>query len=96
MVETVLISPREAAILQRDWVNLGRLPIWVVTWSPKEMPGSACARPQFADLDNDRLRVSSACLVADSVEAIRALLPKGLHQTPRFADDAPAVVEVWL
>lgn len=35
-------------------------------------------------------------ILADSLEALRNLLPPGLTNIGRYADDLPNIIEVWL
>lgn len=82
-------------------IEEGLLPIWTVYWSPIDMPDKAVARPMFigrpdGDATKSTMLVSRACLVADTVEAVRALLPPNLFRMPRATDDEPQIVESWL
>lgn len=36
------------------------------------------------------------CALAWSIEEARALVPDGLNRIPRYPDDDPKIVEVWM
>ena len=42
-----------------------------------------------------RMLVSRACLIADSLDAVRAMLPPDLIKQARVTDDDPTIVETW-
>lgn len=71
-----------------------RLPMWVV-YRPvtREYPGQWCARMHVT------LPVSKPTrfvIVADTLEAVRQLLPGGLTNMCRYPEDVPEIEEVWL
>lgn len=95
------IDQPQAIELHWKAIQEGLLPIWTVYWSPTDMPDKAVARPMFIGrtepgAPESTMLVSRACLVADTVEAVRALLPPDLFRMPRTTEDEPQIVESWL
>jgi hypothetical protein len=74
--------------------TLGALEIWTVYRNPKDYPGQFVARKCFATAPKPT--VTTDMFVADSLDEIHALLPRGLMRIPRYEADDPAIVEVWL
>jgi hypothetical protein len=71
------------------------LSMWVVTKNPSDYPGKFVARLNYITAEG-RFSLAGEPLTADSLDALRAKLPLGLHRLPRWAHDDPVIVEVWL
>jgi hypothetical protein len=71
------------------------LVMWVVTWNASDYRRQAVARPHLV-MPPEPDHVFRAVLIADSLDALRGLLPPGLHKMDRFEDDDPVITEVWL
>lgn len=71
--------------------TLAELEIWTVYRHPRDYPDKYVARKGFVPggATNDMF-------VADSLDEIHALLPRGLVRIPRYEADDPAIVESWL
>jgi len=69
---------------------------WVVYDRPRDFPNKFVARRHYIVRGDPNPRASEEYAVADSLEEIRQRLPPGLYCLPRFADDDPKIVEVWL
>jgi hypothetical protein len=69
------------------------LDIWTIYRYPRDYPDKYVARR--AEITND-ITHTRDMFVADSLEEIRALLPKGLHRIERYPLDDPVIVEVWI
>lgn len=70
--------------------TLEKIALWVVYDHPKDMPEFFVARKWLTD------QPTEVTFKADSLEALRNLLPHGLHRLPRHMNDDPKIVEVWL
>jgi hypothetical protein len=66
------------------------LDVWIVYDSPSDFPGKFIARRFQMNTP------TSDVLSADTLEALRKLLPKGLVRLDRTAHDQPHIVEVWV
>lgn len=66
-----------------------KLSIWVVYDSPADFPGQFVARKWLNDA------ATSEVLQADSLQALRELLPAGLYCLPRSQEDDAVIVESW-
>jgi hypothetical protein len=86
------MSDPDAAAIQRGSHEIGDLLVWTICESPKDYPGRFTARPHSARSSKPLAFV----LVADSLDAIRALLPPGLACLMRNPNDDPVIVETWL
>jgi hypothetical protein len=75
------------------------LPIYVVYFNAKDYPGVYVARRQVCGAFNGVPTVKvdpEICAWSLSLDALRSLLPPGLHRIPPMPGDDPVVVEVWL
>ena len=70
------------------------LSIWTICKNPSDHPGKFTARRH--EVFPGRSSATQHLLVADSLEAIRALLPPGLYLIPREPNDDPVIVESWI
>jgi hypothetical protein len=68
--------------------------IWTVYDHPRDYPDSFVARR--SEVTGGVVRLTTDMFVADTLGELRALLPPGLHCLPRYPDDQPHIVEVWL
>jgi hypothetical protein len=71
-----------------------QLEIWTVYRHPRDYPDKFVARKSLATTPEPTH--TNDMFVADNLDEVRALLPKGLHRLPRVAEDDPVIVEVWL
>jgi hypothetical protein len=66
-------------------------PIWTVYKQPRDYPNSYVARLWHGEKPTDSI------VVAPDLESLRELLAEmNLTPIPRWADDDPCIVEVWL
>lgn len=69
------------------------LELWTVYFDPADFPGLFVARKWLASALGER--ATEEYLKADTLEGVRALLPRGLHMLPRSRGDDPVIVETW-
>jgi hypothetical protein len=69
------------------------LSIWTVYDHPRDYPQHYVARRTEIGVPSV---VTKDMFVADTLDEVRALLPPGLHRLPRYENDDPVIVEVWL
>lgn len=69
------------------------LSIWTITANPSDYPGKFVAR-RFL-IDGRIIAATTDIHIADDLEAVRAMLPKGLINIGR-GDDDPVIVESWI
>lgn len=89
-----ILTITDAEGIHRNGYAQGFLVMWVVTWNPTDYPGQAAARPHCIGRGVEHML--SAVLLADSVDALRAMLPQGLTMMARHPDDDPKIMEIWL
>lgn len=71
-----------------------RLPMWTVyDTTTREYPGKYVAR-MFVTLPG--VKATRFLILHDTLEELRAMLPRGLFWMDRKHEDAPEIVEVWL
>jgi hypothetical protein len=70
------------------------LSIWTIYDSPSDYPGQFVARCFISDAIG--VTPTGVALFAGTLGAVRAMLPPGLHRIPRYEQDDPKIVEVWL
>ncbi|HEV3443734.1 MAG TPA: hypothetical protein VG099_03775 [Gemmataceae bacterium] len=70
------------------------LSLWVITYHPSDFPKKFVLREH---------RVSGTwqffmneCILCDTLDQARRMLPAGLVNIGRYPDDDPVIVEVWL
>lgn len=68
---------------------------WVIYWSPKDYPEQYVARRWEIVRGVPQPVPTNDMFVDDSIVELRKLLPPGFR-LPRFGDDDPCIVEVWL
>jgi hypothetical protein len=71
--------------------TIAALEIWTVYRHPRNYPTQYVARK--ASVPGGE---SNEMFVANTLDEIHALLPRGLVRIPRFEADDPVIVEVWL
>jgi hypothetical protein len=71
------------------------LPIYVVYFNTRDYPNVYVARRQVCSANLVEVD-ADICAWALTLEALRSLLPEGLHRIPPMPGDDPVVVEVWL
>lgn len=69
------------------------LPMWTVTQHPLDYPDGFVARMCRA---LPQPQVTQFAVYGDTLEEVRAGLPPGLFRMPRYDEDEPQIVEVWL
>lgn len=69
--------------------------MWTVTQCPVDMPGVKFAGRCHV-IEAGGSRATDRVVTADTLEAIRALLPPFLHYFPRLPGDDPVIVESWM
>lgn len=70
------------------------LHIWTVYDHPSDYPHSFVARLYVSHDGRDY--VTNQVIEADTLDALRAMLPPGLYRMPRDVRDDPCIVETWL
>lgn len=75
-------------------MGMSALSMWVVYDHPRDMPEQVVARRH--EVRGPLSGPTSDYVTGDTVEAVRGLLPPGLHCMPRTPWDEPQIVEVWL
>lgn len=70
---------------------------YVVYHNPKDYPGKWVVRKWLVcQGEKEPLPDHIPVVVADSKTTALGKIPMGMHCIPRFPDDDPCVVEVWL
>ncbi len=72
------------------------LVIWTVYKHPRDYPDKFVARAHIVGRCKDQSGPTTAVVIADTLDAVRAQLPPGLIRMPRLRDDDPVIVETWL
>lgn len=85
------MDPQRAIALQNHSRELGDLLIWTIYRSPSDFPGKTVVRPHSARRNAPLLHH----MEAESVEALRAMLPPLLYRIGRAPSDDPVIVETW-
>lgn len=75
---------------RRDWVT------YAIYFNPKDFPGQYVVRAFLTTEGPDPIPFVKPAYVGDSLEDARAVIPQGRVHFPRFPQDPPSVVEVWL
>lgn len=70
------------------------LPMWTIYKSPADYPGVFVVRR--CRIMADQIVHDLSCLIADTLDIARAMVPEGLINLGRMPDDDPAIVEVWV
>jgi len=73
--------------------NENALQMWVITENPADYPGRFVAR--LALITSGEVIHTATHHTANSLQAIRALIPQGLIRFDRHPTDPPVVVESW-
>lgn len=76
-------------------MNPRTLSMWTVYERPRDYPEHYVAR-RWENVGGREPVPTTDVFVAASLAEVRALLPPGLHCIPRFPDDQPVIVEIWL
>jgi len=79
--------------MQDDAAARDRWLVWVLTTADLEHPGRLVARAHLANHHGGA--VQPGALVADTLDALRAMLPAGLTRHGRASVDPPDVLELW-
>lgn len=70
------------------------LPMWTIYERPRDYPAGFVVRRSVTDPTG--CYHDAAAQYAPDLASARALVPPGLQLLPRFPDDDPVIVEVWL
>lgn len=70
------------------------LPMWTITENPTDFPGKFVARKWL--IEAGAMAVTDEHHVADTLFAVRDLLPPHLVRLPRDPNDDPVIVESWI
>jgi hypothetical protein len=70
------------------------LTMWTIYEHPKDYPGKWVMRAH--DIAAGSTTPRADCIVADSLDEVRAVLPPGLTRLPPHPDDDPVIHETWL
>jgi hypothetical protein len=70
------------------------LSLWVIYDHPRDFPDAFVARRHTVGADGQKATQDKH--EAQTLDALRALLPPGLVSIGRMAGDDPCIVEVWL
>jgi hypothetical protein len=68
---------------------------WVIYDHPSDHPDGYVLRAAFIGKDHT-VTVDSVAWFAKKIEVLRMIVPPGLHCMPRFENDDPAILEVWI
>jgi hypothetical protein len=71
------------------------LNIWTLYERPRDYPNQCVAR-RFQVLQGGDTLVTNDMFVANTIEELRRLIPRGLFRLPRDPRDDKAIVETWL
>jgi hypothetical protein len=71
------------------------LSLWTVYWSPNDYLNQYVAR-RWEIGAGPEPRATTDMFVANSIVELRRLIPSGLMNLPRFSEDDPCIVEVWI
>lgn len=69
---------------------------WVVYESPADYPGKFVARRWIIDRARGPVMTPTLHVAASLPEVRLPLIERGLHCMPRFLDDLPHILEVWI
>jgi len=94
MRRPILLMPSTTAAAE---TRANSMPIWTI-YRPttREFTGSWVARMTDVYVKPSRRLRRGTFHVADTLEAIRAKLPRGLHRLTRKPQDDPVIEEVWI
>lgn len=70
-------------------------PVWVITHDPPDYPGKFVLREHVFAAGIHAVEENPA-FVGDTLEAVRAAVPRGFRCIPRSPGDLPVIVESWL
>ena len=87
-----VLTPEEADNFQAEAQAADELLIWTVYLHPIDYPGQCIARPHGSKIDVP----FKVVLRADTIEQLRASIPRGLICLGRDPDDDPKIVESWI
>lgn len=69
---------------------MNQIDIWVIYKHPKDFPNKYVVRHWINE------NPTKTMYTANTLEEIRKKIPQGLTLLPRFPQDDPKIVEVWL
>lgn len=67
---------------------------WVIYFNPSDFPNKYVVRLWYATRYG--LEKDNSVKLADTITEARSFVPENLYCLPRFENDDPAIVEVWL
>lgn len=88
------ISAFDAGYLQTVYRKKVDFLVWVIYDKPLDYPDKFVARMYFNKKDG--VFPSIYYMLADTLEEIRAMIPKGLARLPPFLQDDKSIVETWI
>lgn len=77
-----------------DETDTASLTMWVITANPSDFPGQFVARQWM--IHSNRSTPTSEHHVADTLDAVRAMLPPFLTMLPADPRDDRVIVETWI
>ena len=89
-MKSILVESFAQILNSIDFSQSNLLPMFVIYQNPPDLPYPFCARLFFSD------HATLYVVAAPSLEEIREKLPPGLFPLPRFKEDDPVIVEVWV
>jgi len=69
---------------------------WQITHNPSDFPGKYVVRAHYVERGRGTPRPSHVCMVFETLEEARAVVPPGCWRFPRMAEDDPVIVESWM
>ena len=70
------------------------LGMWAVTCNPSDHPGKFVARKWL--IGRGTMAATAEQHIADTLDGVRDMLPRGLIAIPRHPNDDPVIVESWI
>ncbi len=70
------------------------LEMFVVYWNPKDYPNQFVVRRWLSGREAPEPK--EVCAVGLTLDEVRGKLPPNLYRQPRYLNDDPCIVEVWI
>jgi len=68
---------------------------WTIYRHPKDHPKDYVLRAAYI-MEDHTVKIDDVGWAHPDVDVLRSIVPEGLTRIPRFANDDPAILEVWL
>ena len=68
---------------------------WVIYDHPRDHPDGYVLRAHYV-MGDEKVEVDSVAWASPKVEVLRMIVPPGLYCLPRFENDDPVILEVWI